>query len=264
MNFGSGRHWTPLHSSCYNNHPEAVQLLLSHPSIDVNTSDVLGSSTFLLGCSNNNLSSSRVLLLDHRVDTTLVDYRDCSPLWWASHNGHLEVIERFIASGRDLGDLELKGRDFLDNEFSVREIATSFGKTEVLALLERFIADPSRTRFEVRMKLGLQDEMAAELFAATVFLCDELLQLQPTSEPGPTGDAMTTTTAAAARFFVIASKLPMELQMVLCHRVFHSEKQHILSKDSEAAFRALTTKILLSIDSPASSFFDNMERTRKA
>ena len=80
------------------------------------------------------------------------------------------------------------------------------------------------------MSLGLQDEVAAEVFALTVFLCDDLLQLKPASHSA---------IPAALRFFAISSKLPMELQMILCHRVVGSMKQNIIQKDSEPAFKSL-------------------------
>ena len=102
-----------------------------------------------------------------------------------------------------------------------------------MSLLERFIANPAQIRHEVRAKLGMLDGLAAEVFALTAFLCDELLQLKPASH------------LAATRFFIMASKLPMELQMILCHRAVGSKKQNILSKDSEAAFKSLA-RILLS------------------
>ena len=77
--------------------------------------------------------------------------------------------------------------------------------------------------------------LAAEHFASIVFLCEALLQLKPalTDPPPP----------AALRFFVIASKLPMELQMILCHRVVGSMKQNILHKDSEVAFKSLACNL---------------------
>ena len=112
------------------------------------------------------------------------------------------------------------------------EIASERNKTEVVSLLERFIANPAQTRHELRVKLGMLDELAAEVFALTVFLCDDLLQLKSASNP------------AATRFFTIASKLPMELQMILCHRAVDSKKQNILRKNSESAFKSLA-RILL-------------------
>jgi len=80
------------------------------------------------------------------------------------------------------------------------------------------------------VKLGMLDVVAAEVFALTVFLCDDLLQFKPASHPAA---------APAIRFFAIAVKLPMDLQMILCHRVVGSMKQNILHKDSEAAFKSL-------------------------
>ena len=108
-----------------------------------------------------------------------------------------------------------------------------------MSVLERFIANPTQTRHELRVKLGMLDEVAAEVFALTVFLCDDLLQLRA-------GLASTTTAsdAAATRYFAIAKRLPMELQMLLCHRVVGSMKQNILRKDSEAAFKSLARIIL--------------------
>jgi len=106
----------------------------------------------------------------------------------------------------------------------------------VVSLLERFTANAALTRYEIRMKLGVLDELAAQVFALIVFLCDDLLQLKP---------ALVTTTfnpAVATRFFSIASKLPMELQMILCHRAVGSVNLH---KDSEAAFKSLARILLL-------------------
>ena len=104
-----------------------------------------------------------------------------------------------------------------------------------MSVLERFIANPTQARYAVRLRLGELAELAAEIFALAVFLCDDLLQLKPASRPAATD---------ATRFFTIASKLPMELQMILCHRAVGSMKQNILLKDSEAAFKSLT-RILL-------------------
>ena len=71
-----------------------------------------------------------------------------------------------------------------------------------------------------------------------VFQCDGLLQPKPA--PNPAADIV-----PAVRFFAIASKLPLELQMILSYRVIGSMKQNILHQDSEAAFKALA-RILLS------------------
>jgi hypothetical protein len=121
-------------------------------------------------------------------------------------------------------DLDKKGK-WIGDEYTAIDIARKKNKTEVVSLLERFMANPVETGYEVRLELGVKDELAAELFAITVFLCDDFLRLK---EPN----------SSATRFFNIASQLPMELQMVLCYRVFGSSKENIKSKDSEVAFKS--------------------------
>jgi len=76
------------------------------------------------------------------------------------------------------------------------------------------------------------------VFALVVFLCGGLLA---TTEPTAAAAAAA---SEAARFFLIATRLPMALQMVLCNRKFGSGKDHVLTKDSEPAFKKLA-KLLI-------------------
>ena len=99
------------------------------------------------------------------------------------------------------------------------------------------------------------DEMAAEVFALIVFLCDGLLQIKPASHP--------LAFAAADCFFAIAAKLPLELQMILCHRVVGSMKQSILHKESEVAFKSLATWLLDLLQSQSSFFPSETEHLKR-
>jgi hypothetical protein len=90
----------------------------------------------------------------------------------------------------------------------------------------------------MRVELGLQDSLAAEVFAMVIFLSDDHLVVR-----GNTA-TMTTTSGSPCeergkRFFRIIVRLPIELQMLLCHRVFGSTKNNILTRNSEPAFRSL-------------------------
>jgi len=228
---------TPLHMASMKGHVKIAKVLLAHPNVNVNLLTTGGCTPLTLGCMNGHMSVVRTLLQDHRVDATLTNGKSCTPLWWTCYFERYEVIEWLIASGRDLGDIKNKKRKcWKDDEYTVLEIARRKCKTEAVSLLKRFIANPAQTRQEVRVKLGVLDELAAEVFALTVFLCDGFLQLKPASHP----------TAAATRFFAITVMLPMELQMVLCHRAVGSMKQTILHKDSEAAFKSLARILRLS------------------
>jgi len=214
--------WTALHHAVYNNDVEDVKLLLALPAINVNVQNIDGHTPLSVGCYRGRVDSVCVLLKDPRVDATLVNNKLCTPLWQAANDGSSEAIEWLIASGKNLGDL---GLDF--------EIMGRWS-SQVKALLKRFVANPAQTRHEIQVKHGVISALAAEVFALMVFLCDNLLQLKSTSRP------------AAARFFRVAKRLPMELQMMLCHRVFGSMKQNIRSNDSEAAFKSLAQILILS------------------
>ena len=215
---------TALHRASSRGHAEVVKLLLAHPDINVNVLSQYGDTPFLFACENGQVAVVRLLLQDPRVDILLPDDAGCSPLWKASYFCRQEVVRWLIASGRDLGNLQL---------------ARKYSNFKVRPLLERFVVNSTQTRFEVRVRLGVFDGLAARLFALTVFHCDDLLQLKPAQTTLSLQDT------AALRFFSIIMLLPMELQMILCHRVYGSEKQNILSEDSEAAFKALA-RILLS------------------
>jgi len=102
----------------------------------------------------------------------------------------------------------------------------------VASLLERFESDATQTRHGVRVELGWYDEVAAEMFALVVFVSDGLLRINDTTTPSP-----------AARFFKIAGRLPLELQMIMCFRQVGSDKEIIPGKESEVAFRELARRI---------------------
>jgi len=246
VNWTDYNHRTALHAAGWNGHVEVVKLLLAHPDIDVNVRNRYGQTPFSIGCWYDQGSIIvRLLLKDPRVDVKLDDNEGCTLLRYASCSGRHEVIEWLIASGRDLGDVENKKGEHWDGKYyTALEIAREYEKTEAVSLLERFLANPAQTRHEVRVKLGVLDELAAEVFALTVFLCDDLLQLKPASHLAATPDHAA---ATAIRFFAIAKRLPMELQMILCHHAVGSMKQNILRKDSEIAFKALA-RILLQSD----------------
>ena len=218
------------HLACVYGQPEIVSALLANPQTNINQKNKHGSTPFLFGCRNGEVEVVKVLLRDSRVDMNLPDNRGCTPLWWASYFGDVgdvEVIKWMIASGRDL-DLDTKGNDWQGNECTAIEFARRESKTGVVSLLERFTLDQEQTRHEIRVELGLIYKDAAELFAMTVFLCDGFLRIG-----GPESNS------EVGRFFRIASLLPMELQMMLCHRAYGLAKENIPSKDSEPAFKSL-------------------------
>jgi hypothetical protein len=230
--------WTPLHMACFNGDHEIAQLLLRHPQMDVNQVDNTKSSPLQLACSAGKINVAKLLLKDYRVNISLADWNDFTPLWISSHYGRLEVIRWMIAlRAREFGaELETKagvGKEMLTPIESARRA----GNIEVVSLLERFKEDPSSTTHDIRLDLGLPDSQAAELFATLVFYSDEYLRVK-------NPEYFDSNQRHAVRLFNIAVKLPMELQMVLCYRLFGSRKQNIPSAASEGEFKSLTRKLL--------------------
>ena len=108
---------------------------MAYSDIDVNVKNDDGeTSFFFFDCERGQGSVVQVLLKDPRVDITLDDDNGRTALWIASSFGEHEVIEWFIASGRDLGDFKNKnGRDWDSKSYTALEIAREENHTEVVS-----------------------------------------------------------------------------------------------------------------------------------
>jgi len=222
-----GNGYTLLPEACDGDWRSAViPLLVAHPDLDVNAKTIHGYTPFLNACCGYP-SCVREMLKDSRVKLNEPDIEGHTPLWCAAVNDHLDIIRWWIASGREM-DLGKPGD--VEKSDAIAG-AKKYGKSDVVTLLERFKENPEETRHAVRLDLGLVDELAAEMFALVVFVSDGLLRIKDTiSTP-------------AARFFSIARRLPLEIQMLLCYRVEGSPKEIIPGKKSEVAFKELARRL---------------------
>jgi len=101
-----------------------------------------------MACSLGSMAVVREMLADPHVDHILSDICNRTPLWYASWFGHVNVVvELLIASGRDLGDVKSKKGSFRDEECTSLEMARKENRD---SLLERFLANPTQTRYEVK------------------------------------------------------------------------------------------------------------------
>ena len=217
-------------------------MLLAHPLIDVNQQDKDGETPLYTASRHGHIEVVKVLLTHSHIDANHQNKYGKSALMHASFSGHVEVIKWLIARGRDLRNLNRKGKYWKDGqEYTALEIAKEKNHTGVVSLLERFVANPAQTRNEVCVELGVLNELVAEFYAIIIFFCDDIFRVRQQ----PKCDAV--------RFFSIAMKLPMELQMILCNRVYGSRKDSILSKHSEPAFRSLA----VTASAPFSSTFSS-------
>jgi len=223
---------TALFAACNQGHDSVVSILLAHPNIDPNLKRKFGWTPFITACYYGRTSCVRLLLKDQRVKVNVSDMYGRTPLYHAAHHGFLDIIKLWIASGREM----YLGKPTEIYKTDAIGAAKREGKPAVATLLERFKSDAAETRHAVRVEIGWYDELAAEMFAIVVFVSDGLLQVKDTTPPSP-----------AARYFGIARRLPLELQMMLCHRVVGSTKEIIPGKDSEVAFKELAKRLWSSI-----------------
>jgi len=220
---------TLLHYACCEDQRyPVIPVLLAHPVIDANLKNNHGQTPFFYACFWGSTSCVREMLKDSRVKVNDITSVGVTPLWSAACNGYLDTIKWWIASGREM-DLGTPGDIYRTDAIGV---AMACRKTEVVTLLERFKGDAAETRHAIRVELGLLDELAAEMFALVVFVLDGLLQTKDVTSSTP-----------AARYFNIATHLPMELQMVLCFRQVGSGKEIISGKESEVAFKELARRL---------------------
>jgi len=95
------------------------------------------------------------------------------------------------------------------------------------------IAKTTAQQLLLSLSLSLSTEcLSAHLFSLTVLHSDSYLLLK-----SPASDDRQIT--QATRFFKMTSRLPLELQMIVCNRVFRVSRDLISTKDSEPAFRYL-------------------------
>jgi len=228
---------TSLHIACYHGSESVATLLLLHPDTNVNQKDIGGETPFFLACVGGKSACVRLLLKDPRVlNPNEPDSMGYTPLREIAYCGHLEVAKMWIAYGKV--KLGTPG----DSRTDAIGTARRNRNWEMTALLERFTDHPEQTRHDVRLQVGYYEEMAAEVFALMVFHCDGLLELRGNPRY-PLGLMKQQTRKLKLerqkRFFTIAQRLPIELQMVLCHRLVGLAKVNIAVKRRELAFMAL-------------------------
>jgi len=211
--------------------------------------------SFHIACYKGHMEVVSLLLAEMRIDINTSDHFQCTPLWFASQESHLSVVQLILASGREI-DTKTKsiaGTAHWNNK-TAAEIARFQGirakypgESEeeydrgkqngplIAALLESFDADSVTTRQQLRELHELRDPFISDLFALVIFLCDDLLSARTESSASSVSSSPHN---AARSFFQIARRLPMELQMMLCNRVFGAGST-VLTKDSEPAFKKL-------------------------
>lgn len=234
VNWQDSLGFSVLHSACQNGHLAVVDSFLNHPKLDPNLAESSGLTPFSTACYRGHHTVVSRLLADPRVDPQQPQSNNTTPLWYAAQNGHLSVIEALLASDRTI---DTKTRSSWNSTTAAQHarVVANLPKWEnipgddslrrkknnpiIADLIDAYEKDPGACRQCIR------GSFIARLFALVVFLCDGFLRLPEDHHSLKSG-----------RFFSTCSRLPLDLQMLVCHRVFGSAKEVVLSGDSELAF----------------------------
>ena len=258
---------TALLEACYSGHYLVVRVLLGNPRIDVNLADA-GDRTPLWWAAYKGHVDVVVWMLALRgVDLDL------------ERPGVFARDLCLNGDGRRYSPLDVVAEKKKTVVFMTQESTSSSSSSRVdriYRILAGFVrshgGDPTVAQHRLRMDLGITEARIAEFFALVVFLCDDYLALVKNARTGLEAER----TAASrdrgnekkgknrkmkkwddseecfftrreceinqARFLDIATRLPLDLQMTLCHRVCKSPGHVILQRDSELAFKAVVAR----------------------
>ena len=236
---------TPLFMACQNGHKEVVSLLLEDPRSGPNKPRDTGATPFFIACEKGHKEVVLLLLADPRIDPNKPQNNQSTPLWYATQNGHFVIVQLLLASGREINTKRrstFKNRTAAEQGRGIgrRTIKQADETEEVFQrkktnsplcadLIDEFESDPVTVRHRLRRQPGLRGHFIGHLFALVVFHSDSFVVINERTAHSDT-----------RRFFRITFQLPLDLQMVLCNRIFGSPRDIILSRDSEPGFQLLT------------------------
>ena len=206
--------WTLLHKAAEYNNVPVVELLLKHPRVNVNAQTEFGTSPIGIASSYKALECFKIFLDHPNVDLNIMDKSDFTLIKWIYTLNRSKQFEYIIASDKTC------------NQLSSIEDCDS---RKINNLYSRYIKDPQGVKYQLRLKLKL-NLVIGDLFALIVLHTDDYFKV-------PKDNQSVVEITSQHRFFGITSKLPMELQMVISHRVFESSGEIVLVKDSKLGFQ---------------------------
>lgn len=217
---------TMLHNTCVRDLKEATEALLSRADIDPNIRDKHGSTPLMKCFYHDALKCFQLLVRDRRVDINKTNGRGMTPLMMICRMKNINFLGIMLASGRYL-NLEYKSgkhpKPPVDPHKTALDIAKEHYWAEGAAQLEAFEKDPEpMIKFWLKKlaNLNLVEERNVRCFVLVVSLCDGYYKIKTPRSKN-----------VSIRFFRIAQRLPMEIQAILCNRLFRVASDTIHATD---------------------------------
>ena len=209
---------TPFSAACEAGHLEVIKLLLKDKRIQLVHMKYSGPH-FYRACMIGNAKVVELLIDDPRIDIHLGDEYNNSPFFIAIYHNRLPVIATFVRYHKvpNLGSLNLQGFSNI--------------KPETMEYLNLYRED--KNHFTMECKRMYHDD--GDIMALVILLCDDYLEISSLLIEKTKRDLKT------LRFLQIMKRLPLQLQMITCKRVY-------LNKEDYYTPSMITIKLLKILD----------------
>lgn len=219
---------TPIYTACERGHTELVEYLLGIKHIDPNTPNSDQVTPFTVACISGHFAIVKAMVFHGAVDINKEDVRGMYPLWYAAHFGNLDVVKCILAFPRNGVDPSKKtnpGGNTCSDKSAIEWCQERGNRTEFSELLEAFAADPKETSYRLMCDPLFQHLATSRLYALMRMQHEDFLALTLKSA------------TPESRFFVMTSKLPIELQMKIANVTYKKKALFVPNNDIDAALR---------------------------
>jgi hypothetical protein len=234
VNSTRGMSTTPLINAAQGELTGLVLLLLERPDTNVNHVGLNNRTALCCACLGKATEIVRALCSDPRVDVNIPDRSGCTPMWLLTDTFNEPSALWFVAlRGPDI-DLTRRCSVTIIERVShfnhggvpvERKLAERLKQLVILLYHDKRVA-----QHEASLRLKLQPQQTAHLFALVVMTCDGFFKvcIPPRA---------TRSRNYPSRFIRMVCRLPLELQMIVCCRAFGSPLDLVPTVRSEPAFR---------------------------
>ncbi|CAH2400998.1 ankyrin repeat domain-containing protein [Mesorhizobium ventifaucium] len=112
INEADGGGWSALHLAALNARTAAVEALIEHPAIDVNSRNKWKSTPLSLASARGHYESILALVKHPEIEINArADYYGRTALIEAAKNGHLDVVKLLVENGADVNLTDKTGRN---------------------------------------------------------------------------------------------------------------------------------------------------------
>lgn len=202
-------------NACYSNNTELVKFLAQLlPTEEIIRSNSSGNNALLNACYGGKIEILKFLISTGKFNINQENFCNISPICASYEHGHAEAFK-----------ILLKQKDIVLPEKMYYRLNDLTNKHVMLDLIESYKKNPVLTRSQ----LLLEDNIY--IYHLLVFLCDDYYTLNKDTD-----------NINGLRFFEIIRMLPIEIMMIIIHRLSESQFDYISRQQFEKSLKTFIEK----------------------